>query len=122
MATPRHPKITRKELKQPDEFITVLDRAGDFLANNLVWVIVAVATVIVAVGIAFAISTYFEHRNDAVAEQFYLGINALGEKDFKAAQQDFGEAAEHRSTLGHLAQFYLATTYLAQNQPAKART
>jgi tetratricopeptide (TPR) repeat protein len=122
MTTPRHPKITRKELKQPDEFITVLDRAGDFLADNLVWVVAAVAAVVVALGIAFGISTYFEHRNDAVAEQFYLGINALSEKNFKAAQQGFGEAAKHPSTLGYLAQFYLATTYLAQNQPAKART
>ena len=122
MATPRHPKITRKELKQPDEFITALDWAGDFLADNLVWVIVAVAAVVVAVGLAFGISTYFKHRNDAVAEQFYLGINALSEKNFKSAQQNFGEAAQHPSTLGLMAQFYLATTYLAQNQPAKART
>jgi tetratricopeptide (TPR) repeat protein len=122
MATPRHSKITRKELKQPDEFITALDWAGDFLADNLVGVIVAIAVVVVAVGIAFGISTYFDHRNDAVAEQFYLGVNALSEKDFKAAQQDLGKAAEHSSTLGHVAQFYLATTYLAQNQPAKARS
>ena len=38
MATP-HYKIKPKDLKAPDEFVTLVDRIGNYLANNLARVI-----------------------------------------------------------------------------------
>ena len=35
MAAPSHPKLSRKTLRQPDEFITSVDWIGDWIARNL---------------------------------------------------------------------------------------
>jgi len=39
MAT-SHYKINVKDLKQPDEFVTTVDRIGNYLVNNLMRVII----------------------------------------------------------------------------------
>ena len=45
MAT-SHYKIKTKDLKAPDEFVTTVDRIGNYLANNLARVIVSAVIVI----------------------------------------------------------------------------
>jgi len=124
MAVTSHRKISRKALKQPDEFVSILEWIGDFITANLVQVIIGAIVVIVVIVVAFAGSFYLQHRQRIASEQFYRTINALSDKDYKSAQQGFGTLARNDPghTLGHLARFYLAVTYLAQNQPAAARS
>jgi predicted negative regulator of RcsB-dependent stress response len=123
MATTTHRRISRKELKQPDEFITIFDQIGDFIADNALQVVIGAVIVVVAIAAAFAFSFYEQHQRGIVSGQFYGAINALGDKRYAEAEQGFSRLAEQspNSQLGHLAQFYLASTYLAENEPAKAR-
>jgi tetratricopeptide (TPR) repeat protein len=123
MAVPSHRKVSRKALKQPDEFVSTLDWIGDLAARNLARIIIGAVALITAMVIVFVVSFYSQYRQRIVSEQFYRAINALSDKDYKTAEEGFSVLAQNDSgrPLGHLARFYLATTYLAQNQTAKAR-
>lgn len=123
MATSSHRRISRKELRQPDEFMSFADRAGEFLVDNLARVIIGVVVVIAIVTAGFSIKFYESHQSRVAAEDFYQAMRSLDHKDYKAAERQFSELAHSRgnSGPGQFARFYQATTYLDQNQPAKAR-
>jgi predicted negative regulator of RcsB-dependent stress response len=123
MAVTSHRKVSRKALKQPDEFVSTLDRIADFVAGNLTRVIGGAVALAAAIAIVSAFSLYSQHRQRIASQQFYRAINALSAKDYKTAEHDFSALAGNDSgrALGRLARFYLATTYLAQNQTSKAR-
>jgi predicted negative regulator of RcsB-dependent stress response len=122
--TAHHPRrLSRKELRQPDEFVSFFDAAGDYLANNLLRVILGgvglLAVIFVVVGARF----YLDRQNRAAADAFYQAINALDRKDYPQAAAQFATlASDYPSTsLSRLAPFYVANAELAQNQSAKAR-
>ncbi|MBV8056599.1 MAG: tetratricopeptide repeat protein [Deltaproteobacteria bacterium] len=123
MAVSSHNKVSRKALKQPDEFISTLDWIGDLVAGNLARVIIGAVAIVAAIVIVSAASFYSQYRQRIASEQFYRAINALSNKDYPSAEKGFSALAQNESgrKLGHLARFYLATTYLAQNQTSKAR-
>lgn len=122
-STQHHHKITRKELKQPDEFMSFVESAQAFFFANLRQVIIS--AVVVAVAIAIAFGTYlYERRGDRLAgEQFYGALNALNAKQYKIAEDQFARLAESepRRRVGKLARFYLGCTYLDENDLPHAR-
>jgi predicted negative regulator of RcsB-dependent stress response len=123
MPTSRY-KLDRKDLKQPDEFISFLDQAGDFIANNLGRVIIGAVAVIAVVVTFYGISFYQDHQRQLASSRFYDAITALNHQDYKTAAQDFTSLASdnpHQS-LGQLARLYLASTYMAENYDKDART
>lgn len=122
MAAPSHRKLSRKALREPDEFVTTLDSIIEWLESNLARVVIGAVVVVAAVAIIAALSFISQHHRRIASGQFYRAINALSERNYQGAARDFGALARNNgSPLGRLAGFYLATTYLAQNQPAKAR-
>lgn len=122
MATTTHRKLSRKDLKRPDEFITFFDAAGVFLQENLGRVIIGAAVVVALLALLFGLNFYSAHQARLAAETFYQASYALEHKNYPAAEQGFRGLADTRAgSLGPLARFYLANTYLAQKQPAKAR-
>jgi tetratricopeptide (TPR) repeat protein len=123
MAVSSHRRVSRKALKQPDEFVSALDWIGDLVSQNLARVIIGAVALVAAVAVAFVASFYSQYRQRIASEQFYRAINALSDRDYQTAQQGFSVLARNdsRRTLGDLARFYLATVYLAQNQASKAR-
>lgn len=123
MAVPSHRRVSRKALRQPDEFVGTLDLIGDWIAHNLARMIIGAAVLVAAIAVSLVVSLYSQHRQRVVSAQFYSAINALSDRDYGTAEKSFSKLARHGSgsTLGHLAEFYLANTYIAQSQPAKAR-
>jgi len=123
MATTTRPKLSRKELKQPDEFISFLDQTLAFVEENLSRVIFGAVALVALLGIIFAFRFYYQHQQRIAAEDFYTAVSALERKDYKAAEQGFMQLADHQpgQSLGRLARFYLGSTYLDQAQPSKAR-
>lgn len=122
MPTPRY-KLDRKELRQPDEFITFLDRAGDFIANNLVRVIVGAVGLIAVIVIFYAVSFYQSHQRQLASNRFYDAMTALNHQDYKTAEQDFNSLATENphQSLGQLARLYLASAYMADSKDKDAR-
>jgi predicted negative regulator of RcsB-dependent stress response len=123
MATVARPKLSRKELKQPDEFISILDQSIEYVSKNVARVILGAVGLVAILAIIFGIRFYWQHQQQLAAEQFYQAVNALNQKDYKTAAIGFSDLAQSQpgSDLGHLSGFYLGSTYLGEGQPAKAR-
>ncbi len=118
-----HRKLRRKELRQPDEFITFFENLRSFLLDNLVRVIIGACAAIALAAIGVGVYFYTQYRDRLVADQFYEAITALDHKEYKNAETDFSKLAEDHphASLGRLARFYLAGCYMAEKEPAKAR-
>jgi predicted negative regulator of RcsB-dependent stress response len=118
-----HRKLRRKELRQPDEFVTFFENLRGFLLDNVVQVIIGACAAIALAAIGFGVYFYMQYRDRLVADQLYEAITALDHKEYKTAETDFSKLAEDHSgaSLGRLARFYLATSYMAEKDPAKAR-
>src|SRR5580698_8152515 len=124
MATTRtYHKLTRKELKQPDEFQTFVSNAQDFLVNNLQQVIVSAAIVLAAGALAVGIYYYEIHRDNVAGDAFFNAITELNQKKYKQAEDDFDKLAREESgrEAGKLARFYLGSAYFQDGQLDKAR-
>jgi tetratricopeptide (TPR) repeat protein len=123
MATSSHRRLSRKELRQPDEFVSFVDAAGDFIAQNLGKVILGAIAILALVLFIVGLRFYVDQRNRLVAEAFYQAVNDLDHKDYVVAAGKFMSIARDypRTSLGRLASFYLANDYMAQKQPLKAR-
>ena len=125
MATTRthHKKISRKELKQPDEFQSFVANAEQFLLNNLLQVIVSASIVLAAGALAVGIYYYEIHRDNIAGDRFYSAIGELNQKNYKQAEADFEKFAQDEPgrEVGKLARFYLGSAYFQQGQLEKAR-
>ena len=121
MAT-SHYKIRVKDLKQPDEFITTVDRIGNYLVNNLARVMIGAVALVAVTAVIFGYSFYRSHQDRVAADHFYDALTALNHKDYKTAEEGFEALAQSGSgKLARLAPLYLASAYLAENKPAQAR-
>ncbi len=126
MATPKsnHPHhLTRKELRQPVEAVSIVDAIADYVANNLVRVVIGVVGLLVLVLVLVGVRFYLNAQERAVAEAFYQATTAYDHRDYGSARSQFAALAEaHPGTsLGRLAQFYIGNTFLTDKQPTKAR-
>jgi predicted negative regulator of RcsB-dependent stress response len=125
MATTRthHKKISRKELKQPDEFQSFIANAQEFLRTNLQQVIVSASIVLAAGALAVGIYYYEVHRDTIAGDRFYTAIGELNQKNYKQAEADFEKLAQDEPgrEVGKLARFYLGTAYFQEGQLEKAR-
>jgi tetratricopeptide (TPR) repeat protein len=124
MATTTHrPKLKRKELKQPDEFMTVAYSVEDFVEHHLSKVITGALVVLAVAAVFFLIYQHVSSVRRAAAEQFYAGFTALNSRDYKSAQRKFDAViADHPSTrAAGLARFYRGIAYFDSGDLPKAR-
>ena len=121
MAT-RH-KISRKELKQPDEFQTVFETAALFFELRLTEVLLGAAALLVVVAIALSFLYYEAQRGRAASARFDRALSELQGGKYESAEKELSSLAadEPHRAVGRLANLYLANAYLAQKEPAKAR-
>ena len=122
MATTR-PKITRKELKQPDEFQTILETAGAFFELHIIEALLSAGALVVIAAIIFGIYSYQAHRARAAAARFDQAMTEFHDGKYEAAESDLASlaAAEPHRAVGRLANLYLGNAYLERKQPARAR-
>jgi tetratricopeptide (TPR) repeat protein len=123
MASPHHIKINRKELEQPDEFVTFVESAQKFFLANLQRVVISAAVVVAAAGIVIGVYLYESRRDRIAGEQFYAALSALNSKQYKAAEEQFTKLADSEPgrRVGKLSRFYLGNAYLAENDLQHAR-
>ena len=121
MAT-SHYKIKVKDLKQPDEFVTTVDRIGNYLAHNLARVIVGAVVLIALAAVIFTYAFYRAHQNRVTADHFFDALTALDHKNYKTAEEGFELVAQTGSgKVARLAPLYAASAYMSDNKPAPAR-
>ncbi len=117
-----HRKLRRKDLKQPDEFTTLVEAARDYFNTHIGEVLAGFALIAAAVAVVFAVRFYQQHRAATAANEFYQAFTALDAKNYQSAQRQFLTLSHDAPGLqvGRLARFYLGTCYLEQNQLAEA--
>lgn len=118
----RH-KISRRELKQPDEFQSIFETAGAFFELHMAGVLLGAAALAVLTAIVLGLFYYEARRGRAAAVRFDQALSELEGRNYGAAEKDLASLAAdspHRA-VGRLANLYLASAYLAQKEPAKAR-
>jgi tetratricopeptide (TPR) repeat protein len=122
MPTPRR-RLSRKELKQPDEFTTFIEGLEEFVASHTREAIVAVAIVIGLALIVFGLYSYERHRDHLAANRFYQAFSELNSKQYRNAERDFISLAadEPGREVGRLSRLYLGACYLAENDLNHAR-
>ena len=126
MATPKphHPHhLTKKELRQPVEAVSIVDAVADYVANNLVKVVLGVVALLLLVLVVVGVRFYLNSQKREEAEAFYQATRAYEQHDYGSARSQFAAITEAHpgSSLGRLAQFYIGNAYLTDQQPAKAR-
>jgi hypothetical protein len=87
-------KVTQKQLREPDEFTTLVDSARDFLLSNLTQVLTSAAVVVVAGAIAVGVYYYERHRDNLASARFYGAITALNGGQNKLAETQFKQLAD----------------------------
>ena len=122
MAT-THYKLKRKELRQPDEFVTLIENTRDWVTENWRQLAASGAFVLVSAIAVFAYYHYERGRDLVAADRFSAALNALVSQQYPAAEEQFAKLAadEPDRQVGKLARLYLANAFLADNNPAKAR-
>ncbi len=123
MATTHRPKIRRKDLKQPDEFMTAAFTVENFVEHHLNKVISGAIAVLVLAAALFLIYQHVISVKKEAAEQLYEAFSALNSKDYKGAEQKFDTLiAQHpSSSAAGLARFYLGIAYFNSGDLAHAR-
>ncbi|HTW87782.1 MAG TPA: tetratricopeptide repeat protein [Candidatus Binataceae bacterium] len=118
-----HRKLRRKDLKQPDEFTTLVEASQQYLTTHLGEILAGAAVIAAAIAVVFGIRLYQQHRAATAANEFYQAFTALDAKKYKDAEQGFLKLSHDAPGLqvGRLARFYLGTCYLEQNELAPAR-
>ena len=118
-----HRKLRRKDLKEPDEFLSFFYNLREFVTANLMQIVLSAAVVLGVALIVLGTYYYERHRDHEAAARFYRGFLALEAKQYKTAEQNFSALsdAEQSRELGRLARFYLATSYLGDNDLPHAR-
>jgi len=117
------PKISRKELKQPDEFQTIFETAALFFEAHRIEVFSGLAVLLGLTAIVCAIYFYEAGKTRAAAVRFEQAMSELEGGKYDAAEKTLKSLAqdEPRRAVGRLSNFYLGIAYLAQKQPDRAR-
>jgi predicted negative regulator of RcsB-dependent stress response len=123
MPSSTHRRLTRKELKQPDEFESLLDDIGAFFVENLQQILIASGIILAVGAIVASIYFYERHRDETAGNNFYGALQQLQGNNYKAAATGFEALAdaEPGRRIGRLARFYLASAYIGENDLPKAR-
>jgi tetratricopeptide (TPR) repeat protein len=117
------PKISRKELKQPDEFQSIFETAALFFELHMTEALLGAAALLAIVALALGFYYHEVRQGRAAAARFDQALSDLQGGKYDAAEKELLSLAadEPHRAVGRLSNLYLATAYLAQKEPAKAR-
>lgn len=119
---PHGKKLRHKDLKQPDEFISLSTRAIAWAQKNQTTVQIAIGAAILAVLLVAGVRWYMSSRAEAAARQFYGASELFKREQWDQAQKDFaGLASSYGGTpYGTLAKLYAGRAALNASKPADA--
>ncbi len=126
-------RITRKQLKQSDEFVSTMDSVINWLSGNWKPIIAGIAGIGVAALLWWAVGLWQHSRSEDAslalqhAVTIYEGEDNLGQLeptgDLDDAEVEFLQVIEHygKTDQADMARLYLARIHLDRNQTDEAR-
>jgi len=114
-------RLSRKEIRQPDKFITLTRSLYEGVRVRRVTLLVAVAALGVVLAALLGWRLYVGRQNALAAQEFNRGVALYRGQDYTAAAAAFDKAAAYRwSDFYSLALLYQTDSYLALNDLDKA--
>ena len=114
-------RITRKEISQPDHFITFTSRFFRLFKQYRPRVLLALSLIIAAFLTVWGWSLYSGRQNRLAAQVYSLATEAYRDGNFQDALDGFVRlSAYRRSVYGRLALLYRAQSHIALKQPTEA--
>jgi predicted negative regulator of RcsB-dependent stress response len=117
-------RIDRKALRQPDEFVTIVGRAGVWVREHQQTALAA-AGGLVALGLVFGLVAWNSSRQQAqAAARFHEAYTAFRNDRFEEAGRGFAEVADTfgSSPFGRLARLYRGHALAHQQEESRAVT
>ncbi len=117
-------RLRRKDLRQPDEFVTLTGQALDWARAHSQIVVVGGAVLAGVVILAGALSWYQQARAERAARAFYAASELFKRDQWEAAEKSYAELAEGlgSTAYGRLALVYAGRAALRAGRPAEAAT
>jgi tetratricopeptide (TPR) repeat protein len=124
MATANHYKLTRKSLREPDEFQTLTTQAVDWVRGNQSMVVSVVAGVVAIAAIVVAVNWNGQRQANAAAIELQGGQSLFDGKKYAEAAAEFAavSSAYPRTPSGRIAALYRAHALAEQPDPSAAAT
>jgi len=119
---PQGKKLRHKDIKQPDEFISLSARVVAWAQQNQTTVLIAVGAAVAALLLIAGIRWYVQSRAANAARAFY-GANELFKREqWDEAQKGFASLASSYggTAYGNLAKLYAGRAALNANKPGEA--
>jgi predicted negative regulator of RcsB-dependent stress response len=114
-------RITRKEIRQPDRFVTLLRRGVSFFNENRIAAIAAGAVVALAGAVVFGWDIYSSRQNRLAAQEYARAVNLYHDGKYKEALEVLKRLEVYQSSpYGRLGLLYTANTHAALQDTAKA--
>jgi hypothetical protein len=114
-------RITRKEIRQPDRFMTLLREAVGFFATHRASVIAAAAILAVIVAAVLGWDLYHDRQNRLAAEEYARAVDLYHGGKYKEALEALKRLEIYRSSFySRLGLLYTANTQAALEDNAKA--
>jgi len=114
-------RITRKEIRQPDRFVTLLRRGISFFTANRAFVLMAAAILAVVVAALVGWDFYSSRQNRLAAEEYARAVNLYHDGKYKEALEALKRLEVYQSSpYSRLGLLYTANTQAALQDTAKA--
>lgn len=119
---PQGKKLRHKDIKQPDEFISLSARVIAWAQKNQTIVLIAIGAAVAVVLLTAGIRWYVQSRAQSAARGFYGASELFKREQWDQAQKDFASlASSYGSTpYGNLAKLYAGRAALNANKPGEA--
>jgi predicted negative regulator of RcsB-dependent stress response len=118
----RSPKrITRKDIRRPDRFVTLTRTLFDLFAEHRTPVLLSLTLVLVLLAGLWGWDFYKGRQNRIAAEQYSRALSLYHQGKYRESLNAFAQVVSYRqSRYSPLALLYQANSYLALKEPAKA--
>ena len=122
MAEANQHRLTRKDLRQPDEFQALTSQGMDWLRNNQAVVVGAVSAVIAIGAVVMGVSWYSQRQADGAAVRLQSAQALFDAKTYANAATEFAAVADSypRTPAGRIAVLYRAHALAQQPDPGAA--
>jgi predicted negative regulator of RcsB-dependent stress response len=124
MATANHYKVSRKALREPDEFQTLTTQAVDWARDNQNVVVSVIAAVVAIAAVVVGLNWYSQRQANAAAIQLQTAQGLFDAKNYAQAAAEFAAVttAYPRTPSGRIAMLYRAHALADQPDAAAAAT
>ena len=118
----RSPKrVTRKDLRQPDQFVTFTSRSVDFARKNTGPLLAGLSLIVVSVIGVWGWNFYRATQDRLASQQYSRALDLYHGGKYREALTELSQVASYRSpTYRSLSLLYQGSSYAALEDPKKA--